>query len=430
MSLPYPTYSQSGGISVPGYNNSNYSSEKVSNYVKSLMANGSNVSGLNSIIHGSTLAATAYCGCVYSPTQNRIYLVPNGQASNATWHYIDCSNSGALVPYTHGMTGLLASAYIGGAYSPTQNRIYFTPNGQASDTTWHFVDCNTGNIVPYVHGMTGVVSQAYIGSVYSPTQNRIYFIPRVQSLSSNLNWHYVDCNINTVATPPAVSTNLIVPYLNPGTAVATAYYGGAYSPTENRIYFAPASQGLPWNGSAQPSTQFWHYIDCNVTGSTVTIGTYLNPNNAVSVAYVGAAYSPTQNRVYFLPFNQGPQPNWHFIDCNTGAVVSYITGATVPANGYRGGVYSPVDNRIYLIASAQASILTWHYIDCNTGAVVLYTQGLSGVGSTIGGGVYSPTENRIYITPYNSTTLLYFWDFQSNAPTSKVFMAGAAYNHM
>ena len=85
---------------------------------------------------------------------------------------------------------------------------------------------------------------------------------------------------------------------------------------------------------------------------------------------------------------------------------------------------------ISLIASAQASILTWHYIDCNTGAVVLYTQGLSGVGSTIGGGVYSPTENRIYITPYNSTTLLYFWDFQSNAPTSKVFMAGAAYNHM
>jgi len=38
--------------------------------------------------HGITAVANAYRGGVYSPTQNRIYLVPYAQAPETNWHYI------------------------------------------------------------------------------------------------------------------------------------------------------------------------------------------------------------------------------------------------------------------------------------------------------------------------------------------------------
>ena len=38
---------------------------------------------------GITAVNYAYSGGVYSPTQNRIYLVPFGQATQDTWHYLD-----------------------------------------------------------------------------------------------------------------------------------------------------------------------------------------------------------------------------------------------------------------------------------------------------------------------------------------------------
>ena len=49
-----------------------------------------------------------------------IYFAPNGQAIQSTWHYIDCDN-GALIEYEHGATSVTGGAYFGGAYSPTEN---------------------------------------------------------------------------------------------------------------------------------------------------------------------------------------------------------------------------------------------------------------------------------------------------------------------
>jgi hypothetical protein len=185
--------------------------------------------------HGVTAVASAYTGGVYSPTQNRIYMMPTAQANQINWHYIDCA-TGAVVAYAHGVTAV-ASAYIGGVYSPTQNRIYLMPFAQANQTNWHYIDCATGNVVAYSHGVTAVAS-AYHGGVYSPTQNRIYMVPRVQS--DQTNWHYIDC-----------ATGNVVAYAHGVTAVATAYAGGVYSPTQNRIYLMPLVQANQTN---------WHYI--------------------------------------------------------------------------------------------------------------------------------------------------------------------------
>jgi len=40
--------------------------------------------------------------------------------------------------YAHGITAV-ASAYVGGVYSPTQNRIYLVPLAQANQTNWHYI---------------------------------------------------------------------------------------------------------------------------------------------------------------------------------------------------------------------------------------------------------------------------------------------------
>ena len=104
--------------------------------------------------HGATAVDYAYSSGVYSPTQNRIYFAPSSQASQTNWHYIDC-NTGSVVAYAHGVTALLY-AYAGGVYSPTQNRIYFIPNRQGNQTNWHYIQFAGDNsgIIPYMFGST------------------------------------------------------------------------------------------------------------------------------------------------------------------------------------------------------------------------------------------------------------------------------------
>jgi hypothetical protein len=179
----------------------------------------------------------------------------------------------------------------------------------------------------------------------------------------------------------------VVAYAHGATAVTGAYAGGVYSPTQNRIYLVPRDQASQTN---------WHYIDC-ATGNVVA---YAHGITAVAGAYIGGAYSPIQNRIYFVPFAQANQTNWHYLDCATGSVVAYAHGATAVANAYIGGVYSPTQNRIYFVPFAQANQTNWHYLDCATGSVVAYAHGATTVANAYIGGVYSPTQNRIYLVPY------------------------------
>jgi hypothetical protein len=94
-----------------------------------------------------------------------------------------------VVAYTHPGTTAVNFAYAGGVYSPTQNRIYFVPYGEADETDWYYVDCDTGTVVAYTHPGTTAVNNAYSGGVFSPTQNRIYFVPYGQAPQTE--WHYI-----------------------------------------------------------------------------------------------------------------------------------------------------------------------------------------------------------------------------------------------
>lgn len=333
--------------------------------------------GVCQYIHGVTAASGPYNGGVYSPTQNRIYLIPLTQCNISQWHYINC-DTGAIVAYTHGFGSSIASqSFSGGVYSPTQNRIYLVPYVGSTATNWYYINCNTGSVIAYAHG-AAVVANAYLGGVYSPTQNRIYFAPYAQGYSSN-QWHYVDCNTGAIVAYTAAVIN-------------STYYGGCYSPTQNRIYFVPFGMA--------PSTS-WHYINCD-TGSPVA---YVHGFSASipANAYTGGVYSPTQNRIYFVPRVQSTNANWHYVNCDTGTIVAYAHGQTnVAAQAYAAGCYSPLSNRIYFTPIGQGGSANWHYVDCNTGQVVSYLNGVTTLATAYAGNcIYSPTQGRVYFAPYS-----------------------------
>ena len=103
--------------------------------------------------HGVSAVVNAYeGGGVYSPTQNRIYLVPYAQSNKPTWHYIDCNN-GNVVAYNHGSSAA-GGTYYGGFYSPTQDRVYLVPYVQTNKATCHYIDRATG-VFPSISIMSG-----------------------------------------------------------------------------------------------------------------------------------------------------------------------------------------------------------------------------------------------------------------------------------
>jgi hypothetical protein len=291
-----------------------------------------------------------------------------------------------------GTDEIITKAYTGGVYSPSQNRIYFCPAAQATAVfdNWHYIDCNTGAVVPYesVTKVTGVGTtkrDSYDGGVFDPVRNRIYFTPYAQSNFDD--WHYIDCNngaIGKITKPTVVGAN--------------AYRGGgSYSPTQQRIYFPPYVQG---------NENIWHYIDC-VTATTVAFDSpnVANPGSVVNTAYWGSVYSPTQNRIYLVPFSQFNQPTWHYIDCNDGTVVGYAAPSAEMVGNYIGGVYSPTQNRIYFVPLGQSTGTYWHYIDCNDGSVGSYLSPANAVADAYLCGCYSPVDNRIYFCPFQQANL-------------------------
>jgi len=391
---------------VPNMRLTGYSQARMQEYISALSArNTLSETGTLPYAHGTGISVSgSYMGGVFSPFQNRVYGVPYLQANVATWHYID-GNTGVVVGYAHGATAV-ANAYDGGAFSPTQNRIYFAPHAQANRASWHYVDCNTGAVVAYTHGVTAVAN-AYAGAVYSPLQNRLYFVPFDQGAQTN--WHYVNC-----------ATGAVVAYAHGATAVAGAYVGGVYSPTEDRIYLIP-------NGQASQAT--WHYINC-ATGAVVA---YTHGVAAVIYAYYGGVYSPLENRIYMVPADQGPETNWHYINCSTGEVVAYAHGVTILSAflSYDGGAYSPVENKIYFAPSEQATEAAWHGINCATGTAFTYTHtGSTAISGAYSGAVFSPVQNRVYFVPFfqsNQANWHYRYNLAGDRASSSL-MGGPMFN--
>ena len=202
----------------------------------------------------NTNGAISY-GAVYSPKQNRIYFIPH--SSHNEWMYIDC-NTGSIIKYLHGLQ-ILDNAYAGGVYSPTEDRIYFVPYAQ--NNKFCYLDCSNTKPIEYISNVS-INQNAYIGGVYSPTNNFIYFIPYNQ----NQYIHYIDCNNNGIIGS--------IPYNN-----NNKYAGGVY--INKQIYLIPYENGI------------LKYIN--------TDNNQLYNMDYVNGSFFGGSYSPTQNRIYATP---------------------------------------------------------------------------------------------------------------------------------
>jgi hypothetical protein len=434
---------------------------------------------LQSYTNNATIVPFGYSGGAYDPVNDRIYLAPFGQSTQSTWHYINCANNTVvgytnayptnnvssyrgivyspnnqrmyLIPGTYGTTtnpGTVSSttnwyyitcstnvvsfftaagsmsAWSGGAFSPNQNRIYLAPY-QVSGS-YKYINCANDTIVDYAVS-TVSVSLPYQGAVYTSTLDRIYFVPYNDSAASGGDptvWEYVDCT----------NGNLIT--YSGGSGAVYGYYGGVFDPNQNKIYFAPHTAALfsTWKGIDCSNGSILNYsnplLNQNVPGyagacyhtalsrvyygpfnqSARTNWAYISANTAVQYssttdilpvnAYNGSCYAPVLNRIYLAPYAQAPQSTWHYIDCAGPSFVSYVHTASCVANAYFGAVFAPTLNRIYFVPYAQATNAIWHYVDLYSGNIVGYLHGATAVANAYASGVYSPTQNRIYFVPY------------------------------
>ena len=192
--------------SVPSYDFSDYSYNELKAYLLTLQKEPANAT-YNAYAHGITAVNYAYTGGIYCPIKNRIYFTPEYQATQANWHYINCDTA-VVTAYAHGVTAV-HRAYAGAAYSPTQKRIYLAPFFQSNQTNWHYIDCATGVVTAYAQGLT-VGSDGYQSGVFSPNQNRIYLCPFAEA--DAVNWVYIgdvsDADTNTVLMSGALFNKL------------------------------------------------------------------------------------------------------------------------------------------------------------------------------------------------------------------------------
>ena len=242
-------------------------------------------------------------------------------------------------------------------------------------------------------------------SVLVPSQSTVYLIPGARSTEAF--WHTLCTRTGAIRAYRSPSSNSgndnkLWPGLSSPQLAADAYSGGVYSPRNQLIYF------VPWQQASKAS---WHYVN-TLTGLVVTYrpSTASAGNIASTKAYSGGVYAPRNNRIYLVPFNQATQPVWHYIECATGRVVAYAAppAASLSLGAYRGGVYCPYSMRVYFVPHAQASRTHWHYVDTESARVYAYRhkQNVSAMaqGGAYHGGVYSPPRRRIYFVPYAQAT--------------------------
>ena len=146
-------------------------------------------------LHGLTLSPTsrAYNGLAFSPSNNRAYFSPESQAGQTNWHYLDCT-TGSTVTYIHTLTyGGNSQTSSGGVFSPVQNRVYLVPFGHMK-AHWYYIDCTNAHVGVYFHSLAS--PNGARGAVYSPVQNRIYF--NLEVVPANRNFHFIDLDTGKV----------------------------------------------------------------------------------------------------------------------------------------------------------------------------------------------------------------------------------------
>jgi hypothetical protein len=267
--------------------------------------------------HGATVVSNAYMGAEYSSELNRIYFGLHSQSDQTNWHYVDC-NTGSVVAYAHG-TGVGAGAYRG--VGKLGDKIFMCPRAQAPEVNWHYIDCNTGQVVPYLH--TGISTAAYLGKgAVDPVNQRLYFSPLGQSTAST--WHYIG---GVPVTDHGVGLGEQSVWCDPD-ATATKLRGRFESENTGFLTLGLKDLVCEWVGSARGSAGGTHmFSDWQISPSRVVGLTCLGSAGRVNLYLrhdsteraVGPATSVTLNdRNHYI----------YFAD-RSGSARCYLNGVSV-----------------------------------------------------------------------------------------------------
>jgi hypothetical protein len=260
------------------------------------------------------------------------------------------------------------------------NEIYFPPFAQGDQSTWHKIKRSNGRLSQYTAGINGK-NEAYSGGAYHSELKRLYFCPYSQLNSVDNVSHYVD-------SKGLVQSYTITPILS-----TTAYRGAAYIPSSQRIIFAPFGNSSSAN---------WHYIDENGD-----MQTYAHNSTVVANAYWGATFVENAvlgDRVYFTPYAQSDQSQWHYYDVSENKIVAYDVpqmSEQPQFEAYRGdGIFASDINRLYFAPSTNTVVNSsyYNYIDTVTGLVGEYfiEEKVKNIIISSVSGSYAPNTNRIY----------------------------------
>lgn len=413
---------------IPKSNFSNFSLTGLQKYIDNVgFANNPNFNSV-AVSYTGTIAANAYRGSIFDPINKRIYFVPYGQYQYSNWHYYDCTANTVVAYYctTDGTNPGPNNPYYdaginyGSAiYSSAQKRIYLIMSNSTITGTvqLQYIDCTTGFVQPYTIAQGAIQALAFSSAVYGPKQDYIYFIPYTQAYSATQ--YYLNCATNALGT----YNNAFASDFNTYTV---RFSGGSYDPNTDRIYLASDKSVVSNVASIYGK---WFYINCAT--QTLVSYSYLVSDSVIPTGgYRSAVYSPSQNRVYFIPYVLNATQQ--YINCTTNLVESYDTDydTNIPLS-YVSAVYSPIENRIYLVSSNTQYVAAITYIDCRTGnvktkqklagAVIPYFDCINSI--------YDPTRNRIYYQNTNpGSTQWYLEDLDAaNVVVSNILMSSALY---
>lgn len=270
---------------------------------------------------------------------------------------------------------------------------------EALDAAYQMSDKSEPVLSAYIPGVTAANGYAYWGGVYSPKQDKLWFIPHQNSISAT--WHYLDCR-----------TQKVVAYAHGASGVGTsdaAYSGGSWDPYTDRIYMHPVAQ-----------TSTLHYVDC-ASGAVVAYKGFSGMPARYSLG--GGAYDPINQRIWLTPAVGSTGTHWPYIDTKNVSTGWYAHGATglyaCSLSMYQGAVYSPSSRKVFFIPSWQVRSSLYHYVDCDTLKVCSYTSdaGANTIGSTgpsFSGGVYDSFHDRVYLMPFNAKGKYLYIDCRTN----------------
>lgn len=352
------------------------------------------------LINPNNLTVGAISGAVYSPPEQRVYLIPQRCGShllyfdlvtksleNTTERFPDCNQNQNDI-------------YQGGVYVPGHELIVLTirSGDRSRNVQMLNVGAEDGEVIGTNHysGITGdkrTWEDEWVDDgVYVPHQDMIYFTP-----GPGVSWFVVG-NAESGREKPTVRFNVatrkLERYNHSHTGGLPEFNGATYDPDAQRIMYstARASSVYYLDVSGDNHRMYFErggiasfgppvllpdvgrvfymgnqtadrYTDLNssITDASSTLN-YANTSDvgfhssAGHNAYIGAIRCPIDGLLYFIPYNAANASEWRRFDPITGEYESYAAPGGLAPGAFAGAFYDPYNHCMWFYSDGLNGI--------------------------------------------------------------------------